>query len=48
MTNFSEYWKVKGPVLLKLGIDKDSAYMIWCDALDAAVSVTQSIIINKQ
>lgn len=30
--DFTEYWKLKEEMFKKLGIDKATAYTIWCDA----------------
>lgn len=34
--NFTEYWKQKQSIFERLGINRDVAHMIWCDAVDAA------------
>lgn len=32
--NFTEYWDAKKEVFEKLGVTRDVAKMIWCDAAD--------------
>ena len=33
--NFKSYWEAKKDNLEKLGITKELAHLIWCDAVDA-------------
>jgi len=42
--NFEEYWKQKKNILGKLGVDKDAAHMIWCDAADVTLYLIEKHI----
>jgi hypothetical protein len=35
--NFTEYWENKKAIFEKIGIDRDTAKMIWNDALDCVM-----------
>jgi hypothetical protein len=46
--NFKEYWSVKEDLFKQLGISKEVAHMIWCDAVDALVFELIQKEIEKQ
>jgi len=41
--NFKEYWELKSSIYEKLGVSRDTAYQIWCDAAD----LMNSLFINE-
>jgi len=45
--NFEEYWKQKKNILEKLGVDKDAAHMIWCDAVDVVSVQVKQYLLSK-
>jgi len=47
ITNFTEYWEQKKEVFEKLGVSKEVASMIWCDAADC-LSIQLMLKFNKE
>lgn len=45
--NFKEYWKNNEAIYTRLGVTKEVAYKIWCDAADAAEKVVTAYFLSK-
>ncbi len=45
--SFREYWQQNEAFYTSLGVSKDVAYKIWCDALDQLKIKYQEFVISK-
>jgi hypothetical protein len=47
ITDFKTYWQVNESVLIKLGVEKDVAYMIWCACATTLEKEIIKLALNK-